>query len=302
MLQSRGRLNRRKKMSRTSDNGNLIPFKTPEELEIERLLRESHAKQNQIAELTLALEDLKLEVNRFETEYNAVLGKLYVELDKVNLEINEYTLRIQLIEREAMVNQAKIDDRVEEAFKKERQKVFEYERKAARDSQEFEHLKSKPEIDAATAKQLRKLYLKLAKIYHPDKAQTNAERQKNERMMSLINRAYEEKDAQTLQRLIESAKENEEILNETLHQKLKRLRTEHKRLDEVIADLKAEIENIKASGSYKLKTTVEQARKRGEDILAKLAKDISRKIDAGRGRLKDLMRRFRRLAKLLRFA
>ncbi|MFQ6040023.1 MAG: DnaJ domain-containing protein [Candidatus Poribacteria bacterium] len=289
-------------MSRTSDNGNLMPFKIPEELEFERLLRESHAKQNQIAELTLALEDLKLEVNRFETEYNARLGKLYVELDKVNLEINEYTLRIQLIEKEAIANKAKIDDRVEEAFKEERQKVLEYERKAKRDSQEFEHIKSKPEVDRATAKQLRKLYLKLAKIYHPDKAQTNAERQKNERMMSLINRAYEEKDAQTLRRLAESAPEDEEILNETLYQKLKRLRTEHQRLDEVIVDLKTEIENIKASGSYKLKTTVEQAKKRGEDILAKLAKDISRKIDAGRGKLKDLMRRFSRLAKLLGFA
>lgn len=281
---------------------NLIPLKTPEELETERLLKEVHAKQNQIAELTLALEDLKLEVNRFETEYNAILGKLYVELDKVNLEIKEYTLRVQLIEKEAIVNKAKIDDRVEESFKEERQRVFEYEHRAAQDSQKFEKIQSEPEIDAATAKQLRKLYLKLAKIYHPDKAKTNTEREKNERMMSLINRAYEEKDARTLQRLVKSAKENEEILNETPYQRQQRLRTEHNKLDEVIADLKAEIEEIKASGSYKLKTTVEQTRKRGEDILAKLAKDIRRKIDAGRRKLEDLMQRFRRLAKLLRFA
>lgn len=280
---------------------NLIPLKTPEELETERLLKEVHAKQNQIAELTLALEDLKLEVNRFETEYNAILGKLYVELDKVNLEIKEYTLRVQLIEKEAIVNKARIDDRVEESFKEERQRVFEYEHRAAQDSQKFEKIQSEPEIDAITAKQLRKLYLKLAKIYHPDKAKTNTEREKNERMMSLINRAYEEKDARTLQRLVKSAKENEEILNEALHQKQQRLRTERNKLDEVIADLKAEIEEIKASGSYKLKTTVEQTRKRGEDILAKLAKDIRRKIDAGRRKLEDLMQKFRRLAKLLRF-
>jgi hypothetical protein len=289
-------------MNQISPDTNLILLKTPEELEIERLLKEVHAKQNQIAELTLALEDLKLEVNQFETEYNAILGKLYVELDKVNLEIKEYTLRVQLIEKEAIVNKARIDDRVEESFKEERQKIFEHEQKAAQDSQKFEKIQSEPEIDAITAKQLRKLYLKLAKIYHPDKAKTNTEREKNERMMSLINRAYEEKDARTLQRLVKSAKENEEILNEAPRQKQQRLRTERNKLDEVIADLKAEIEAIKASGSYKLKTTVEQARKRGEDILAKLAKDIRRKIDAGRRKLEDLMQRFRRLAKLLRFA
>jgi hypothetical protein len=289
-------------MNQISPDTNLILLKTPEELEIERLLKEVHAKQNQIAELTLALEDLKLEVNQFETEYNAILGKLYVELDKVNLEIKEYTLRVQLIEKEAIVNKARIDDRVEESFKEERQKVFEHEQKAAQDSQKFEKIQSEPEIDAITAKRLRKLYLKLAKIYHPDKAKTNTERAKNERMMSLINRAYEEKDARTLQRLVKSAKENEEILNEAPRQKQQRLRTERNKLDEVIADLKAEIEAIKASGSYKLKTTVEQARKRGEDILAKLAKDIRRKIDAGRRKLEDLMQRFRRLAKLLRFA
>jgi hypothetical protein len=289
-------------MNQISPDTNLILLKTPEELEIERLLKEVHAKQNQIAELTLALEDLKLEVNQFETEYNAILGKLYVELDKVNLEIKEYTLRVQLIEKEAIVNKARIDDRVEESFKEERQKVFEHEQKAAQDSQKFEKIQSEPEIDAITAKRLRKLYLKLAKIYHPDKAKTNTEREKNERMMSLINRAYEEKDARTLQRLVKSAKENEEILNEAPRQKQQRLRTERNKLDEVIADLKAEIEAIKASGSYKLKTTVEQARKRGEDILAKLAKDIRRKIDAGRRKLEELMQRFRRLAKLLRFA
>jgi hypothetical protein len=289
-------------MNRTSHDTNLIPLKTSEELEIERLLKEVHAKQNQIAELTLALEDLKLDVNRFETEYNAILGKLYVELDKVNLEIKEYTLRVQLIEKEAIINKARIDDRVEESFKEERQKIFEHEQKAAQDSQKFEKIQSEPEIDAITAKQLRKLYLKLAKIYHPDKAKTNTEREKNERMMSLINRAYEEKDARTLQRLVKSAKENEEILNEAPRQKQQRLRTERNKLDEVIADLKAEIEEIKASGSYKLKTTVEQARKRGEDILAKLAKDIRRKIDAGRRKLEELMQKFRRLAKLLRFA
>ena len=289
-------------MNQISSDTNLILLKTTEELEIERLSKEVHAKQNQIAEMTLALEDLKLEVNRFETEYNAILGRLYVELDKVNLEIKEYTLRLQLIEKEAVVNKARIDARVEESFKEERQKVFEHEQKAAQDSQKFEKIQSELEIDAITAKQLRKLYLKLAKIYHPDKARTNTEREKNERMMSLINRAYEEKNARTLQRLVKSAKENEEILNEASYQKQQRLRTERNKLDEVIADLKSEIEEIKASGSYKLKMTVEQARKRGEDILAKLAKDIRRKIDAGRRKLEALMQRFRRLAKLLRFA
>ena len=298
MLQFRRRI----KVNRISSDTNLIPLKTPEEVEIEGLLREVHAKQDGIAELTLALEDLKLEVNRFETEYNAILSKLYVELDKVNLEIKEYTLRIQLIEKEAIVNKARIDSKVEESFKEERQKVFEYEQKAAQDSEKFENLQSEPEIDAATAKQLRKLYLKLAKVYHPDKARTNAERKKNERMMSLINKAYEEKDARILQRLVKSAKENEEILNETAAQKRQRLRTERNRLNEVIADLKAEIEDIKASGTYKLKMTVEQARKRGEDILAKLAKDIGRKIDAGRRKLEGLVQRVQRLAELLRFA
>ncbi|MBM3242487.1 hypothetical protein FJZ31_40015, partial [Candidatus Poribacteria bacterium] len=237
-------------MNQISSDTNLILLKTPEELETERLVQEVQAKQNQIAELTLALEDLKLEVNRFETEYNAILGKLYVELDKVNLEIKEYTLRVQLIEKEAIVNKARIDDRVEESFKEERQKIFDHEQKAAQDSQKFAKSQSEPEIDAITAKQLRKLYLKLAKIYHPDKAKTNTERAKNERMMSLINRAYEEKDALTLQRLVKSAKENEEILNEAPHQKQQRLRTERHKLDEVIADLKADIEAIKASGSY----------------------------------------------------
>lgn len=287
-------------MNRTSPDTQLIQIQTPEASEIERQLTELHKKQDQVAEFTLSLEDLKLEVRRFETEYNAIIGKLYVELDKVNLEIEEYTLRVQLAEQEMITDSAEIDEQIQQSFAEQRQKVEAYEKETAQDSEIFEAMQSEPETDAATIKHLRKLYLKLAKIYHPDKARTDKEREKNERMMSLINRAYEEKDVLTLQRLADGAREEEEkFLNETPEEKRQRLRTENQRLDEIIANLKKEVDTIKAGATYKLKTTVERARKQGEDILTKMATDMRRKIDSARQKLNGLIQRFRRFADLL---
>ena len=288
-------------MESAASNKSLIWLKTPEDAEIEKYLTDIQAKQEHIAGLTLSLEDLKLDVSRFETQYNAIVGRLYVELDRVNLEVKEYMQRIRLVKEEKIASEEKINAHVRESFKEERQKVSQEAQQVEQDEQEYEQIKAEETPDKTTTKQLRKLYLKLAKIYHPDKSENDAQREKNERMMSLINRAYEENDILTLERLLSTAEDREEIEGETKAEKRRRLKREHSRLDRIIASLKMEIDGINKTETYKLKVEVEEAQAHGEDLFGKLAKDLQRKIDAGKRRLKGLIQTFRNLMKLFGF-
>ncbi|MFQ6044504.1 MAG: hypothetical protein ACE5PV_26935, partial [Candidatus Poribacteria bacterium] len=89
----------------------------------------------------------------------------------MNLEIKEYMQRIRLVKEQKIASEEEIDARVQESFKEERQKVFQQAQQVNRDEQEYEKIEAEKEPDKATTKQLRKLYLKLAKIYHPDKSE-----------------------------------------------------------------------------------------------------------------------------------
>jgi len=209
--------------------------------------------------------------------------------------------RVRLAREKKIISKEEIDVRVQESFKEEHQKVSQQAQQVNRDEQEYENIKAEKEPDKTTTKQLRKLYLKLAKIYHPDKSENDAEREKNERVMSLINRAYEENDILTLERLLSTAEDKEEIVGETRAEKRRRLKREKRKIDRIIDSLKMEIEAIKRTETYRFKVDVEEAQSRGEDLLGKLAKDLKRKIEAGKRRLKGLVQTFRKLMKLLGF-
>jgi len=75
----------------------LVRAKTPEEIEIEERLFEIEQKRQRVALLGQEIEELKQALGRFQVEYNARVGRLYVELDKLEQLIQEHRLRIQLI-------------------------------------------------------------------------------------------------------------------------------------------------------------------------------------------------------------
>ena len=145
-----------------------IPIRTRDEVEIERLMTTIQEKHDQITEMTLAFENLKLEVRQFEREYNARVGQFYIELDKADLETKEYRLRLRLM-REGVADD-EVEMRVEACFRTERQRLEEYEQETAEAKEYPEATKPKPVLPKEQMKQLRKLYLRLAKTHHPDKA------------------------------------------------------------------------------------------------------------------------------------
>ncbi|HHZ90258.1 TPA: J domain-containing protein, partial [Candidatus Poribacteria bacterium] len=257
----------------------LVFTKNRDQVKIEELQLDLQAKRQQVAEMTLDLEDLKLEMRHFQKEYNLRVAGTYVELDRVNLSMKEYRLRLRLI-REG-VCRAEIEERVVSCFKSERQRLENYERDAMEHEKESGEDSNRQKLSIRQAKQIRKLYLELAKIYHPDKSaggEQDYERQKQ--MMTIINRAYEDQDIDTLKRMSVESVDEIELHNQTFSEKKKQLTQQLNCVMRSVGDLRLEINRIKSGEIYQLKREVSKTREKGVDLIANLVKCIQRRVNA----------------------
>ncbi len=273
----------------------LVFTKNRDQVKIEELQLDLQAKRQQVAEMTLDLEDLKLEMRHFQKEYNLRVAGTYVELDRVNLSMKEYRLRLRLI-REG-VCRAEIEERVVSCFKSERQRLENYERDAMEHEKESGEDSNRQKLSSRQTKQIRKLYLELAKIYHPDKSaggEQDYERQKQ--MMTIINRAYEDQDIDTLKRMSVESVDEIELHNQTFSEKKKQLTQQLNCVMRSVGDLRLEINRIKSGEIYQLKREVSKTREKGVDLIANLVKDIQRRVNANQRKLTDLISIFQQLS------
>lgn len=262
----------------------IVHINSNDEKEIDRLLQTIEEKRGQVEELTMAVENLKAEVDLFQHRYSAHVGRYYLELDKVDLEAKEYRLRLQL--RREAIGEEEIESRVEACFRENRARI-----NAAEDHGESEEDVETNDLPDEEAKYLQSLYRKLAKRFHPDKADESGEQNRREQLMPLINRAYKEQDILILERL--SIGETEILMqtDESIAKRRERLQTELRNLHRATSELKSEINKVKAGRTYQLKQQVENAEKKGNDLLTTLASDIKRKVQSSRvhlARLKHL--------------
>ena len=259
-------------------SGALTALNTAAEKEIDRLVAAIETQRLRVEALTLTAAGLKSEVKVFEQHYTAHVSRYYQELDKVALETKEYRLRLQL--RRENVDAEEIEARVESCFRSSRERI---EVNAAESAQEKEEPETE-KLPEAEAKTLQTLYRKLAKRYHPDKVRDAAVEARHEQLMPLINRAYQEQDFETLERL---------SLGETdVHipaDKQRALQTELGKLNRAGSQLQSEINRLKAGRSYQLKQEVEAAKRSGTDLLSELTRDLERKVQAGRSHLARLI-------------
>ena len=272
----------------------LIPLKTRDEVEIEQLMMAIQAKRDEITEMTLALENLKHEVYRFERGYNARIAEFYFELDKAELETKEYRLRLRLLQEG--VSHTELEMRVESCFRSERNRLADYENEIGVEDEKSGEMEKKQTLPKDQLKQLRTLYLKLAKVYHPDKANHGEQQNKRKQIMTLINHAYENQDLQTLQRMHVGEILQDEFAEEIPRERKRRLMQEMNRLMRAIGELRLEINHTKSGRIFQLKQEVEKARENGIDLLANLARDLQRKINTSRHRLADLVNVFHRFS------
>ncbi|MBB17477.1 hypothetical protein CMK22_19605 [Candidatus Poribacteria bacterium] len=280
----------------------IVPTKNRDQIEIEELQLELQLTRHQVAEMTLDLEDLKLEVRHFQKAYDLRVAGTYIELDKVNLSMREYKLRLLLV-REG-VSQAKIEERVASCFKSQRQRLENHEKDATKQEKEIEENNNKNKLSTSQTKHVRKLYLELAKAYHPDKSAEGKEGyERQKQMMVVINRAYEDQDIDTLKRISVETADEIELHDQTFAEKKKHLAQQLECAKGSFSDLHVEINRIKSGEIYKLKQEIHKAREKGSkdsDPIANLVKSIQQKVNAQQRKLTDLINSFQKLSSELR--
>jgi hypothetical protein len=255
-------------------------------------------KEKEDSELSIQVEDIKIALNLFLNEYNARVGLLYVRLDKVKLRIKEYEYRINATQNKglSLEDLNAIEDEVGKRFSKQREKINDLERETYGSSEEHKiHLKEEEgqQRNIEFEKELKTMYRKLALKYHPDLAKDEIQKKDFHLIMSRINTAYKNNDLETLRKDMQQVEREEKIAKETPEEKLSRLKEEYEIVTNIVAKLKAELNDFKSNETYIFKEKVESAKIEGRDLLEELANSIKEEITENEKTLEELLAQYK---------
>ena len=138
---------------------------------------------------------------------------------------------------------------------------------------------------AALAAQIKRVYLELARRYHPDLAKSDEDRTERQEIMLKVNHAFHERDLDTLVAIKRDADAADGPHGlPTVAARLAWSLRELERLDDVIADLNTELATIRTSESGRLWRSFAA----GEPVFDRLAVDLRTELNRQRTRLADL--------------
>jgi curved DNA-binding protein CbpA len=136
---------------------------------------------------------------------------------------------------------------------------------------------------------IKQAYRRAARLMHPDRATTEAERQRRTDLMSQVNRAYENGDQRTIERLIEEYGHDPEAIagddiGSRIVKAIRRIAQLRRRLEEA----KHELESLQQSELFQLRQGIEDGESMGDDPLSDLAQQLVRELAERRTRLEML--------------
>ena len=261
------------------------PRPDPDQLENEVLtLRE------QLARLEQEHADLRVELHEFELLYNARVGPIEAQLAEAQLHIDEYRLRIELVQwRGKSLSPIQLEAEVEHRLREQRERAEAIHANA--DS--ARSFVPPPPIDPAANLDLKQIYRELAKRTHPDLATDEADRATRSQRLVGVNELYAKQDLEGLRRILRQIETGRLAPDETPEQRLARLKDERMRLDAAIRHVKAEIADLNRDPLMALKLETALARSRGRDVLAEVAQQTQAKLLEAESELQQLIAKFR---------
>ncbi|MBO0856986.1 MAG: J domain-containing protein [Chloracidobacterium sp.] len=233
----------------------LVLNQLSEEQELRKRREELAELDSRIGEREPALANLRSAMRAFEARYLGAVGDRYDELAKIEKEI----AKLQGLEFEDKEPVSLAGDEVgcgQNRFHSDR---------------------------------LKKLYREVARKFHPDLSSCPQERQHRHQLMVEINRAYETGAEDRLQELLEAGAGLESVeIGGSMSAEIILLVRRAAEAKQRLAEIEAEIEEIAASETYKLKQRVENAETIGVDLFADLIGQVDRQIKKAGARLEHL--------------
>jgi hypothetical protein len=232
--------------------------------EVRQLQADILSRQEKVAQLELELFDMRSEVEAFEREVDGRMGLLKRQIERLEKQIDKA--------RRKAARRAQWGDRADSPDIPE--DVVEQFRKTWKRSDKPSEPLPKKKINQVTKEELKTIYRKLAKRFHPDLTVDPLEKKWREEQMAKVNKAYSESDLKTLSSFDENLEWSSLPPQEPPKDEITTLRTEVKRLDGVIAELESNLRRLINSESVKWMLDVSIARREGRDLLRAMEKDL----------------------------
>lgn len=252
-------------------SASIVRVVTKEEQAYVRALLEIEARRQTVASLQDELGTLSHSLKVFAAEAHLRLASLFAELDYVRRAINLCERRISRLRGHARPNRPNPEPEDPDLTNAE----------AA-----FGPAQGESSAEAAAeAAEIKRLYLDLARRYHPDLARSEEDRHRREEMMLRVNEAFHARDLALLtllQRDAEAADGPDGL--KTTADRLRWALREIERLEGVITDLSLELANLRTSESGRLW----QRQQAGEQVFDRLSADLRVELTRQRTRLADL--------------
>lgn len=248
-----------------------------EPLEKKELEKSVSEKEKLLVDLLQEIEQLKIDLSITKQEYDVKIGRLYLRLDEVNLEILKFKKIEDLLDQGLSFLEAR--KIVEESLKSHYEQIRdEYEKL----KEEENALKNQKELNEKERQELKKLYHKLAHKFHPDLTGGN------DLMMKKINKAYAEGDIDTL-RAIDRENLSDETAKTT---SIEELKNKLQALEKLILKTGSEYEILKKSEWFILKENIENAKTQKRDLLNELSDKILTDIAKQENHLKEFNKKY----------
>lgn len=256
-----------------SSNQTLVKEITPEERELERKRKKLARLEERLAQREQEAVDLRAELKEFEVKYVMMVGRLYAELDDIDAAIAEQEAHL-----------CPNDDVAQQRAAEARRRATESAAHADEVSWQGCNRKYNPPPD------IKKVYHKLARLIHPDLATFIEERERRHLIMAELNRAYENGDEETMNKLMNDWQNSPDLIKgDDTGALLVRVIRQIAQVESRLAALKKEMADAKETEAYQLREKVEEERNAGRDLLGQMADRASVHIKKAKRRL-DILR------------
>ena len=219
--------------------------------------------ETSLGERLAELDTAKTSLERFRIRYTQEVGLLHDELDRLELAIAEAEL-------------GELSKKLEETD--------------ASGGPGPADAPSDPPPARFTSDAVRKLFRDVAKAIHPDLASDDVARDRRHALMIEANRAYARGDEEQLRWILQAwARSPESVQGSDPEAARQRLVRRVAQLEEELERLTTDLDALKATSLWELKTMVDQAAVRGRDLVRDMVSRLKRDIMAATNRL-DAMR------------
>ena len=234
-----------------------------------RLRLAVEAARRELIDAEAELADRRLDIEAFSFEYEATVGVLLTQLERVEAEVAAYLDRIKL-------------RRNEKTFGTAYRSVEDQYRQTWQSPPTTPPPQKKTAVSENSEAQIKKIYRQLARRYHPDLAADDAERVYRTEMMTAVNDAYAARSLAELMALVQELERKGQADSfaekETGVAMIKALEEELRRCQRRLRQIELEMNNLYTHHLLELSTEVKFGKREGRDILAEMAEEVARQI------------------------